>query len=401
MEGKNRKMNLKKLDYLGNLLERSIQEEKIVGASILVSHEGKEVFRGNYGYGSRENQIPIKNDTIFRLFSMTKPITAVAAMILYERGQLDLLTPVSEYIPAFGSMKVWTKDGLVDAKGPIMINQLLNMTSGLVYPDANDPVGREMALKMREVFGRVLDGEQPDMMKVCEGIAQVPLAFHPGEDWRYGASADVLGAVIEVITGKRLGEFYQEEIFGPLGMEDTKFYVPEENAVRFADMYTFDSHMGKRVPTPKDDLVEMGFFDFFHSPSYELAGGGLFGTIEDYVKFAQFLLDGGEQAGVKILGRKTLEYFQENQLSSEQMKSFQWESIVGYGYGNLMRVLINRPQAASNGTIGEFGWDGLAGTYFFVDTKEKLIVVYMQQNREGADQTIRRGIRSIVYGGLD
>lgn len=394
-------MNLKKLDYLGKLLEQSVLEEKVVGASILVAYEGKEVFRGNYGFSSKEKQIPIKNNTIFRLFSMTKPITAVAAMILYERGQLDLLAPVSQYIPAFGSMKVWTEEGLVEAKSQILINQLLNMTSGLVYPDANDPVGREMALKMRELFGHVLEGAEPDLMEVCEGIAQVPLAFHPGEDWRYGASADVLGAVIEVITGKTLGEFYQEEIFGPLGMVDTKFYVPEDKSDRFAEMYSLDSISGRRVPTPKDDLVEMGFFDFFHSPLYELAGGGLFGTMEDYIEFAQFLLDGGEKAGVKILGRKTLEYLQENQLNSQQMKSFQWDSIVGYGYGNLMRTLINKAQAASNGTIGEFGWDGLAGTYFFVDTKEKLVVVYMQQNREGADLTIRRKIRSIVYGAME
>ena len=157
-------------------------------------------------------------------------------MILYERGLLDLLSPLSDYLPAFHHMKVITEHGLEDAKSEITIQHLLNMTSGIVYPDSEIEAGRRMAKRVKETFGAVL-GEQPSTQEICNLFAEVPLEFHPGEDWRYGASADVMGAVIEVVSGKKFSEFLQEEIFEPLGMVDTGFYVPKEKQDRFEIIY--------------------------------------------------------------------------------------------------------------------------------------------------------------------
>lgn len=393
-------METNKLNNLSELLQREVDQEKINGASILVLHNNQVEFRGNYGFADKEGNIPIKENTIYRIFSMTKPIVAVAAIQLFERGKLDLFAPLSDYLPSFKKMAVATEEGIVDAKSEITIYQIMNMTSGVVYPDANSQVGRFMDKKIRGMFGQLAQGKTMSSVEMCSQMAEVPLAFQPGEGWSYGLSADILGAVMEVITGKKLGQLLMEEIFIPLGMVDTSFFVPQEKEWRLSKIYSKDHSTNQLVQMPQDALLGIGFCDYKEEPPYESGGGGLYSTVEDYGKFASMLLNGGTMNGVRILGSRTLKFMTENKLNEIQAKDFNWESTKGYGYSMLMRTLLDKGAAGSNGSLGEFGWDGIGGTYFLVDPLENLVVVYMQQNIEGGDLSIRRKFRSIIYGAL-
>ncbi|MGB4660787.1 MAG: serine hydrolase domain-containing protein [Mobilitalea sp.] len=388
-------MNYKNLGYLNNVIQQEIDNNVIHGAAIRVIRNNEIVFENELGHANMEKGTLIAKNTIYRMFSMTKPVTAVAAMILYERGLLNPLTPVSDYLEGFKNQKVWSETGLVDAARPVMIQDLLNMTSGVVYPDEEFEAGRRMGALYSEVEKAYHQGNAVNTIDFCNRIGQVPLEFHPGERWRYGASADVLGAVIEVISGQTLGEFLQNEIFTPLGMTDTGFYVPKEKLNRFAEVY--DSVDGKLEAFTGDFL---GLFDYMTPPAFESGGAGLVSTLNDYSKFALMLVNGGVYSGKKILGRKTLEYLSTPQLNAKQLATFDWDSICGYSYGNLMRILVDPAKAASNGSVGEFGWDGWTGNYFFVDPKENMVMIYMVQRCGGTNPNMMRRLRSIIYSVL-
>lgn len=391
-------MNTENLKFIAPLIEKEIRDGSIAGASLMILKDNEEILKEVYGYSNIENQQPMRLDTIFRLYSMTKPVTAVAAMILYERGQLDLFAPVSKYLDGFKNQKVYTKDGLVDVKRDVTIQDLLNMTSGVVYPDQSYEVGRIMEKLYDDVIERRKRGDVIDTIELSNLIGQVPLEFQPAENWRYGASADVIGAIIEIISGKKYSDFLQDEIFTPLGMIDTAFYVPEDKLDRFSMIYEYkeDKH---RLEQCHWNFLGLG--DYLTPPSFESGGAGLVSTIEDYKKFALMLVNGGTYNGVRILGRKTVDYMSKNQLTPPQMKGYNWEQLVGYGYGNLMRVLVDKTVAASNGSVGEFGWDGWSGNYFFVDPEEKLILIYVIQRCGGGKPEIIRKLRSITYSLLD
>lgn len=374
------------LDYLTRLFEQEVENNRIGGCSVIVEYKGVVVYHKCFGSD--------QEDSIYRIYSMTKPVTAVAAMILYERGQLDLMEPVSNYLPAFADVKVFEGNNIVKAKQPITISHLLNMTSGIVYPGAVNPASRLMADRLSKLFNQGLG-----TVDICNGMAQVPLHFHPGEDWYYGASAEVLGAVIEVCSGMKFGEFLKKEVFEPLDMVDTGFLVPTNQIHRLASMYMMKSDETIQ-PITKDALSEIQVGDPTKEPFMEMGGGGLFSTTHDYLKFARILLHGGSYEGVRILGPKTVQYMTQNQLTDKQRASMWFNSTCGYGYGNLMRVMLEQSVATSNGSIGEYGWDGLAGTYFCADPKEELIIVYMQQNKDGAHQMTRRKMRNIIYGAI-
>lgn len=391
-------MNNKQLNYIASLLKEDVESGNVAGASILVFHNNEEVYREVYGYADKENSKPIEKDTIFRMYSMTKPVTAVAAMILYERGILDLEAPVSRYLVGFKNQKVYTKDGLVDVNRDATVQELLNMTSGVVYPDQSFEVGTIMQKLYDEVDAKENRGEHVDTLTLCNQIGQMPLEFQPGEGWRYSASADVVGAIIEVITGKKYSEFLADEIFRPLGMIDTGFYVPSDKLDRFSAMYEYKEEAHGLVPCTWNFL---GLRDYLTPPAFESGGAGLVSTIDDYSKFALMLVNGGTYEGVRILGKKTVEFLAKNQLNEEQAKSYNWSQLQGYGYANLMRTLVSPELAKSNGSVGEFGWDGWAGNYFFVDPNENLVMLYMIQKCGGTNPEITRKLRSVIYASLD
>lgn len=391
-------MDYNNLKRIAPIIQQEIDNGAIVGSSICIIKDEKEIYRNNFGMSNRETNMPMKSDNIFRLFSMTKPVTAVAAMILFERGELDLFSPVSMYLEGFKNQKVVTENGFEDVKNDVTIKDLLNMTSGVVYPDLSFEAGRIMADLYSEVETNLNHGKPTNTIDFANLIGKQPLEFQPGQRWRYSASADVLGAVIEVISGKKFSVFLEDEIFAPLLMVDTGFYVPDDKKVRFAEFYDYIPEKGRLEVCTTNHL---GLNNFLTPPAFESGGAGLVSTIDDYKNFALMLLNHGTYNGVRILGRKTVDYLTKNQLTKDQAISYDWDSIVGYGYGNLMRVLNDQGKAASNGSLGEYGWDGWTGTYFFIDPVENLVLLYMIQKCGGGNPHLIRAIRSIVYSTLD
>lgn len=390
-------MQLKNLRSLNKTINREISTGNIAGAAIRIIHNNQTIYQDELGYANLENKLPLQKNSIYRMFSMSKPITSVAAMILYERGILNLLSPVSDYLEGFKNQKVYTKEGLVDTVRPVTIQDLLNMTSGIVYPGEILESEKKMAEVFADADKQFYNGSPVDTITLCSNIGQVPLAFQPGDQWLYGASADVLGAVIEVASGRKFGEFLKEEIFEPLSMVDTGFYVPKEKQSRFAKAYDYKPEDKKLVPYNGGFLC---IYDYMAPPAFESGGAGLVSTVEDYSRFALMLANGGTYNGTRILGRKTIEYISNPQLTPKQAVTFNWDSITGYSYGNLMRVLVDPAKAASNGSLGEFGWDGWTGNYFFVDPKEHLVMVYMVQRCSGTNPDIMRRLRSVIYSAL-
>ena len=386
-------MNQEKLSLLNDLFAAEIEENRVQGASILIEHKGKLEFSAVYGGD--------KKDSIYKIYSMTKPITTVAVMQLYEKGLIDLYDPVEKYLPGFAHMKVSTAKGLVDAKTSITIRQLMNMTSGLVYPGENSEPERVMAELQVDLHERAVKGEPFSNLDICNELAKAPLLFQPGEGWHYGISADIAAAVVEVVTGIPYGEHLKKAIFDPLEMKDIGFYVQPDQMHRLAVMYSRMDEEGHLRRANEKELEWLNLYAPDRTPYIESGGGGLYSTMEDYRHFAQMLLNKGEYKGKQILGRKTVEFISKNQLNDLQMKWVDFDSIEGYGYGNFMRVMMWPERGASNGSVGEYGWDGLPGTYFMIDPKEDLMLVYMQQIQQGADLTLRRKMRQIVYGALE
>lgn len=386
-------MNQQKLKQLDALFEREINAERIKGASLLVEHKGSLEFRNVYGSD--------QEDSIYKIYSMTKPITTVAAMILYERGLIDLFDPVSDYLEGFRHMQVATAKGLVEAKTPITLRQLLNMTSGLVYPGTGSEPERIMEEIRISLHERAVSGEKLSNLDIINALAKAPLLFHPGEGWRYGISADVIGGVVEAVTGLPYGEFLKKEIFEPLEMKDTGFFVEESKIHRLARMYSRTEEQGRLKEADEAALAWLNLYAPARPPYIESGGGGLYSTLEDYSHFVRMLAAGGSYQGRQIIGRKTIDYISAQQLNDQQMTWIDFGGMDGYGYGNFMRVMLNPAEAGSNGSKGEYGWDGLPGTYFFIDPAENLSFIYMQQIEQGGDHSLRRKMRQIIYSALE
>lgn len=385
-------------ETMDRLIEKEVSEGRVKGASALVLHKGREIYCNAFGFADAEKGVPMKRDAIIRLFSMTKPVTAAAAMILMERGELDLWDPVSLYLPEFHSPGVWSEEtqGEVPAGREITVWDLLNMTSGIPYPDRSHEPGRRMEEVLQKLISRREQGEAVDTREYARQIATVPLCFQPGERWMYGYSADILGAVIEAVSGRRFGRFLKEELFDPLGMTDTGFFVPEDQLHRFAQYYDWTEKDGLQVHTDS----HLGEY-YGEDVAFESGGAGLVSTLDDYSRFASMLVHKGEYGGKRILGRKTVEFMAQNHLNPGQRESLVWDSVKGYGYGCLMRVLMDRDIAAYNGSLGEFGWDGWTGNYVAMDFSEDLVFLYfIQRCGAGATPAVRK-LKTVTYGALE
>ncbi len=370
-------------------MEKQREAGRIQGAALVVEHKGKRVYENHFE--------PDREDSIYKIFSMTKPITALAAMMLYERGELDLMSKVSDYMPAFGECKVASPEGIKKAENPILIKDLLNMTSGIVYPWDFGEAERSMGKVYKEALTQRQSGILKSNVDFCNKLAEGYLAFEPGTGYRYGFSADIMAGVIEVITGEKYSEFLKSEIFTPLNMEDTGFKIDSGKAFRQAVLYRRDKK-GKAVRAEVDVRRRLSMETPTRDPLFESGGAGLYSTVNDYSHFAQMLLNKGSYHGKELIGKKTLMYMTSPQLTPLQQASLDLESCIGYSYGNYFRILTDPSLATSNGSVGEYGWDGTAGTYFFVDPTEELIVIYMQQIEGGCDYNFVRSLRQIVYG---
>lgn len=384
------------LKYIDTLMNEAVEKDSIAGGSVAVIHKCETVYKKHFGYSDREQGKKFEGGELFRLFSLTKPITATAAMLLLERGKIELRYPLKWFLPTFENPQVLDEKGLRPADRDITLGDLLTMTSGISYPG-----GEYAAAKMGEIWGRQSDayekgGKQLSTRDFVLEMGKAPLAFTPGAKWEYGASADVMGAVIETVSGMKLSEFYKKEIFEPLGMTDTGFYIPEEKYSRLAKPYV-QSPDGNVHYTNHDLCIT----DYKCPPAFESGGAGLVSTIDDYAKFVKMLANHGSLNGTRILGRKTVEFMSSDCLTDAQRNSTQWDSMIGQGYGNFMRVLHSPAAAGFNGTKGEYGWDGMLGCYFCIDPGEDLAFLYfVQQAYTGCTEFTRR-LQNVVWASIE
>jgi CubicO group peptidase (beta-lactamase class C family) len=371
-----------RLPRITTYLQGCVDRSEIPGYIATVARCGETVYYHKYGWMDVEEKSPMQDDVIFMIASMTKPITAVAAMLLYEEGYFHLNTPVSEFIPAFTDTPVYAGTGpqggiyLDDRQGEITFRHLFTHTAGLSYGwDPTDPID-----KLYQDAG--IDGMnwQTPNQEFAEMLAQLPLAYQPGTYWRYSLSIDVLGALVEIISGMSLAQFLKERIFMPLGMVDTGFYVPQEKQERLATIYGWSD--------PKSGLQPL---KEFKAPSFEMprasGGGGLWSTIPDYARFTQMLVNRGELDGERLLSPSTVALFRINQCPEEALPyGFEENDLyhAGYGYSLGTRVLMDVAKSGMAGSLGEFGWDGKFHTYFWIDpVKELYGLIMFQLDMEG------------------
>ena len=381
------------MQLVQNTLDRFVSSGQIAGYAARIMRNDEVLFEGQGGYASLEKKVPMADDTIFAIASMSKVITVVGIMQLYEQGLFKLWDPVSVYLPGFRKPSIAREsaDGSVDillAKGEVTMRQLFTMTSGVPYPGNENAAARIRKQKEEEQTARGV--ARPQTVDYCNWVGQLPLAFEPGAQWMYGFSIDVLGAVIEVLSGQTLGDYLKEHIFDPLGMKDTGFYVPAEKMDRLATIYHIRDGMkfaDRSVPNEK--------------PLFESGGGGLYSTVRDYSRFAQMLLHGGSLGDVRILGRKTIDLISTDHLTPAQQATHNWDTQRGYGYGLGVRVMTNPEIADINGSVGEWGWDGAFGNWFCVDPKENLTCVYLTTNLPGDHYRFIPKLMASMYASLD
>jgi len=383
-----------RLSRIGTWMQGYIDQNKLAGTIALVARCGKVAYLERFGMMDLEAAKSMQFDTIFRIYSMTKPIASVALMMLYEEGRFQLHDPVSKFIPEFADVKVFagaTEAGfaVTELEREITIWHLLTHTAGLTYDFFEDSSVDAMYLEA--------DLHQPDRTaeEVVHEIVKLPLVHQPGTAWRYSMATDVLGYLIEVISGMTLDVFFGEKILKPLGMEDTDFYVPEAKLDRFAAEYGPTGSGGMEL------LDAPATSQYTRPPRFLSGGAGLVSTASDYMRFAQMLLNGGELDGSRLLGRKTVELMTINHLPDELIPiQVQPHTLHGCGFGLGFRVLVNLAQAGRLGSEGEFGWGGGASTSFFVDPKEKLIGLLLTQLVPSRYYPIRNEFKVLVYQAL-
>ncbi|TCL57002.1 CubicO group peptidase (beta-lactamase class C family) [Kineothrix alysoides] len=384
---------------LEQLLLRAVDNEEIAGANILVLKEGKEIAYAQAGYADRAEKKSYERDTIARLYSMTKPVTAAAAMLLMERGLLDPGAFVEDFLPGFHDMSVAGGKGRTPARRPMRICELLNMTSGLVYGGDTTSISSIETEKLFHKVDERLPGKDAlTTVEIANSLGLLPLAFHPGDSWQYGTSADVLGAVIEVICGVPFGEFLKEEFFNPLGMQDTGFYVPQEKQGRLAKVYERTA----------DGLVlytgsHLGISNVMKQPpAFESGGAGLASTLDDYEKFASMLLAGGSYAGGQLMKPQTVRYMTQAKLLPWQQDVLErgWDGLGGHTYANLLRIVTQPGKTCMMTTEGEYGWDGWLGAYFANSPKDKLTMLLTFQLKDAGTTSLTRRLKNAVWSEL-
>jgi len=384
-----------KFDDLSRLLEKFVKDG-LPGCACAVAKEGKTLFEGYFGYADIEDKIPVTEDTVFRLFSMTKVIICTAAMMLYERGKFLLNEPIYEYFPEYRDTHVLITQPngnqvIRKARNPMLIKHAFMMAVGLPYPFFDSPVAREMEKVMNDLTQK--HGKYDIVTEVC-AMASVPVAFEPGTRWLYGYGHDIVAGLIQLVSGKTVGQFLQEEIFDPLGMKDTGYRYRDDIESRMVSLY-------KREENGEMKKID-GMFDEYHKPDaiYEAGGAGLYSTVKDYLKFSQMLANGGVYNGERIIGRKTIDLMRTNHLNAVQLQDFTNSYLAGYGYGLGVRTLISKAEGHSNGSEGEFGWTGALGTYVSIDPQEKASIVYMHQMMPNMEEYHHLRVRAVANGCL-
>ena len=413
------------LTLIQEAMDKAVENKEVAGVSALAIKDGKELVFAKSGHCDIAAGKAMERSTICHLYSQTKPITAAAAMMLVQDGIIDMRQPVGDFIDSFRN-QLYVENGVVKpvpAENAMRIHDLLNMTSGLTYPGNlsqtevktgylfHDMIKRFKDCDTTEDANDYLDADNlgfslsktPDpskgMMSTMEfatELGKIPLLFIPGTHFRYGTSADVLGAVIEKASGMSFGEFLQARLFKPLEMKDTFFQVPEDKLPRMSKIYkNVDGELrefhGNRLGVRSDGKEN----------AFESGGAGLYSTLDDYAKFGQMLLNGGTYKGQEILKPRMVQYFTNGKLEAHQQADMDmWQGLEGFSYGNLMRVMKDPERSVLVGNKGEYGWDGWLGAYFMNDPSNNLTFIMMTQMFDYGTGTLTRKLRNIIMNNI-
>ena len=367
-------MSSERLDRLDTVLKSYVENEQLAGQVAMVLRKGRVVFSAANGWQDKAAGIPMSEDSIFRIASQTKALVSTGIMILHERGQLDISHPLSRYIPEWESMKVAVSEAdgsyrLEDARRPITIRQLLTHTGGVSY--GSGPARDQW--QQAGFQGWYFAHRTEPVLESIKRMAALPLDQHPGEEYIYGYNTDILGAVIEVASGKDLSTFMTEELFEPLAMTDTHFFLPEDKAARLSVVYEPAPGGGIRAIDSSDGMQSQGLYVQGSGPNTSFSGGaGLVSTANDYARFLQMTLNGGELDGQRILSRKTIELMTTDHLGGIPFRD-------GQGFGLGFYVVTDLGERGILGSEGEYGWGGAYHTTYWVDPAEELVVVYLTQ----------------------
>jgi CubicO group peptidase (beta-lactamase class C family) len=386
-----------------HLRTRYIEPGKIAGCQVVVSRRGQVAHASTLGLADRERDVPVADDTIWRLYSMTKPITGVALLTLYERGMFALADPTHRFLPEFRDTKVGVRqdDGSyrpVDPERPISVRDAMMHMTGIGYGPRNARLSLEGA-RPGEPMTRL--GPGATLATLMERLGPEPLRFHPGSRWLYSWSTDVCARLVEVLSGRRFDEYLQATIFDPLQMVDTGFSVPDAEIGRFAANYRRGAD--KRVELIDDPLESR----YRRHPTFLSGGGGLVSTAADYLRFCHMLVNGGELDGVRVLSRKTVELMRTNHLpGAGSLREFAFPGgygevgFDGMGFGLTVAVSQGPAQAQAVGSPGEYMWGGAASTIFWIDPVEDIATIFMTQLMPSGSFNFRGQLRNLVYGAL-
>jgi CubicO group peptidase (beta-lactamase class C family) len=376
-----------RLQRMSDAFKRDIDKGTTPGVTMMVARRGQIGWFEALGRQDPAGPAPMAHNTLFRIFSMTKPIVSVGIMMLLEDGTFLLNDPIAKYISEFSEQKVGVESNgrleLVPLKRPITIQDLLRHTSGIAYEHTGNGLVQQLYQQSRARSRKISNAEHAAL------VAGMPLICQPGTEWNYSRSTDVLGRLIEVVSGKTLASFLTERILAPLQMAETAFHTGPENADRLAEPFPVDPWSGEDVQ----------LFNMLETPVMESGGGGLVSTTMDYARFCQMLLNGGVLDGVRIIGRKTLQLMASNHLDpSVKLESHLVPA--GHSFGLGFAVRTHEGMAPFAGSVGQFFWSGMAGTFFWIDPKEDLFAVFMSQG-PGQREYFRSLVRSLVYAAVE
>ena len=394
-------VKLKQIDR--HLNDNYIQPNKISGCQVMVARHGVPAYFQSFGDMDRERGKPVADDTIFRIYSMTKPITSVALMMLFEEGRFQLNDPVYRFLPAWRGQQVWVQGSGADMEtrppaAPMTMRHILSHTAGLTY-GALLPIDPHPVDSVYQQLG-VQRGDGETISSFADKLAQVPLRYDPGTKWLYSLATDVCGCLVEAISGQKFEDFLQQRIFEPLGMQDTAFWVPADKVERFAANYERAADKSLRlIDDPQNSK-------YLQAPSFPSGGGGLVSTTADYAKFCEMLRQRGTVNGVEIIGSRTLSMMTKNHivggadLSQAAMGAFSETAYEGVGFGLGFASTLDE---VASGTVGagDYYWGGAASTIFWVDPVEDLYVVFMTQLMPSATFNFRGQLKNIIYGAIN
>jgi CubicO group peptidase (beta-lactamase class C family) len=399
-------MSGERLRRITTMLRQEIADGKLPGAVVMVARKGKIIYSDAIGFQDKGENTPMKLDSIFRIYSMTKPLASVAAMMLVEDGVIQLTDPIAKFLPAFKDMKVSVahtgEDGKVTytnvpAAKPIIVQDLLRHSAGLAYAEItkNEPVkAAYVAAKFSQPGVHEYDSRGMTSAEQVERIAKAPLAHQPGTMWEYSMAVDILGRVVEAASGKRLAVVLDERLSKPLKMTDTSFWLPAAKMPRLAQPLAVDLASGQKISV----------LDVSAEPANDSGGAGALSTATDYLRFGQMLLNGGELDGARVMSRSTIKLMTSDHLGTRVAAPFQPGELLlgtpGYTFGLGFAVRQGDGVAGVPGSAGEFMWAGYAGTYFWVDPKEEIVGVYMTQAPSPIRAYYRKMFKSLVYQAL-